>query len=149
MNAIPDLAWLEVDLRSTSRAILERLDREIRAVARAAELEENGRSALGAPPLSTTVALIGDRPAGETPPDHPLVVLAIEATRLIGRDPELATASTDANVPISRGIPAIAIGAGGRGGDAHTRGEWFDNTDGCLGIARALGIVVGAAGLSV
>jgi di/tripeptidase len=69
----------------------------------------------------------------------------MEATRLVGREPEPATASTDANVPISRGIPAIAIGAGGRGGDAHTQSEWFDNTDGCRGVARALTIVVGAA----
>jgi di/tripeptidase len=67
---------------------------------------------------------------------------------LIGRDPELATASTDANVPISLGVPAIAIGAGGRGGDAHTPGEWFDNTSGTVGLARALTIVVAAAGLA-
>jgi di/tripeptidase len=71
----------------------------------------------------------------------------MEATRVVGREPELATASTDANVPISRGIPAIAIGAGGRGGDAHSPTEWFDNTDGHTGLARALAIVVGAAGL--
>jgi acetylornithine deacetylase/succinyl-diaminopimelate desuccinylase-like protein len=147
VNAIPDEGWLEVDLRSTSSTLLERFDREVRAAVRAAEQEENDRRVRGAPPLAATVTVIGDRPSGETPADHPLVVLAMEATRLIGRDPELATASTDANVPISRGIPAIAIGAGGRGGDAHTAAEWFDNTDGPLGIARALAVVVGAAGL--
>ncbi len=79
--------------------------------------------------------------------EDPLVALAVEATRCIGREGELTTASTDANIPISRGIPAIAIGAGGRGGEAHTAHEWFDNTEGALGIARALTIVVGAAGL--
>jgi tripeptide aminopeptidase len=57
-------------------------------------------------------------------------------------------ASTDANVPISQGIPAIAIGAGGRGGDAHTRGEWFDNLHGTLGVARALTILIAAAQLA-
>ena len=57
-------------------------------------------------------------------------------------------ASTDANVPISLGIPAIAIGAGGRGGDAHTTAEWYDNTDGAIGAGRALTIVVSAASLS-
>ena len=67
---------------------------------------------------------------------------AIEATRLVGRQPDLALASTDANVPISQGIPAIAIGAGGRGGDAHTHAEWFDNVHGTLGVARALTIVM-------
>jgi acetylornithine deacetylase/succinyl-diaminopimelate desuccinylase-like protein len=146
VNSIPECGWLEVDLRSTSPVMLERYDREVRAVAEEAEREENARRALGTAPLSCTVSVIGHRPSGETPAEHPLVRLAMEATRLIGREPELATASTDANVPISRGIPAIAIGAGGHGGDAHTAGEWFDNTDGHLGVARALAIVVGAAG---
>jgi acetylornithine deacetylase/succinyl-diaminopimelate desuccinylase-like protein len=148
VNSIPDTGWLEVDLRSTSSTMLDRYDREIRAAARAAEQEENARRARGTLQLQCQVSLIGDRPSGETPPDHPLVKLAMEATRLIGRVPELATASTDANVPISRGIPAIAIGAGGRGGDAHTSAEWFDNTDGQLGVARALAIIVSGAGLS-
>jgi len=91
--------------------------------------------------------VIGDRPSGELSADHPLVTSAIEATQLIDREPELAAASTDANVPISLGVPAIAIGAGGRGGDAHTPGEWYDNTDGPLGIARALTILATAAEL--
>ena len=72
----------------------------------------------------------------------------MDATRLIGRDADLTTASTDSNVPISLGIPAIALGAGGRGGDAHTVGEWYDNTDGALGLARALTVVVTAAELT-
>ena len=74
---------------------------------------------------------------------------AADATRAIGRSPELATASTDANVPISLGVPAIAIGAGGRGGGVHTAGEWYDNTDGTLGVARALMVVVSAAELAL
>jgi tripeptide aminopeptidase len=147
VNAIPEEAWLEVDVRSTGNGVLEQLGRQVREAALAACDEENSRRVHGTPPLQVEVALIGDRPSGETPADHPLVVMAIEATRLIGREPELATASTDANVPISQGIPAIAIGAGGRGGDAHTPGEWFDNADGPLGISRALAVVVGAAGV--
>ncbi|HEX6965782.1 MAG TPA: M20/M25/M40 family metallo-hydrolase [Gemmatimonadaceae bacterium] len=146
VNTIPDEGWLEVDVRSTSSYALDLIERELRLVARVARDEENERSTRGAAPLAVHVALIGDRPSGETAAGHPLVVMAMEATRLVGREPELATASTDANVPISRGIPAIAIGAGGRGGDAHTASEWFDNTDACLGIARALGVVVGVAG---
>jgi tripeptide aminopeptidase len=148
VNAVPEEGWLEIDLRSTSRAVLERIDREIRHVASRAAQEENDRRAPGTVPLASTLETIGERPCGETPDDDPLVRAALEATALIGREPELATASTDANVPISRGIPAIAIGAGGRGGDAHTPGEWYDNVDGWLGIARALTIVVSAAGLS-
>ena len=148
VNAVPEEGWLEIDLRSTSSAVIERLDREIRRVASAAAEEENDRRAPGTVPLAATLETIGDRPCGETPDGDPLVLAALEATSLIGREPELATASTDANVPISRGIPAIAIGAGGRGGDAHTPGEWYDNVDGWLGVARALTIVVNAAELS-
>lgn len=148
LNSIPDSAWLEVDLRSTSLAMLEEHDRIFREIVRVATLDENSRRYRGTPPLSSEVLQIGDRPSGETPTDHPLVEIAIEATRLIGRAPELATASTDANVPISLGIPAIGIGAGGRGGDAHTEEEWFDNTGAHAGVARALGIVIGAAGLA-
>ena len=114
--------------------------------ARAAESEENDRRQRGTPPLALSIETIGDRPSGETSDRHPLVLAALEATRLVGREPELTTASTDANVPISLGIPAIAIGGGGRGGDAHTPGEWFENAEGRLGLARALGVVVAAAG---
>jgi acetylornithine deacetylase/succinyl-diaminopimelate desuccinylase-like protein len=148
LNSIPDSAWLEVDLRSTSPAMLEEHDRVLREIVRVATLDENSRRFRGTPPLSSEVLQIGDRPSGESPADNPLVEIAIEATRLIGRAPELATASTDANVPISLGIPAIGIGAGGRGGDAHTEEEWFDNAGAQVGVARALGIVVGAAGLA-
>ena len=147
VNSIPPDAWLEVDLRSTSQSVIARLDRELRELATAAAEEENARRAHGTTPLIAYVEVIGDRPCGETPAEHPLVELAMDATRRIGREGELTTASTDANVPISRGVPAIAIGAGGRGGEAHTASEWFDNRDGPLGIARALTIVVGAAGL--
>ena len=148
VNSIPDRAWLEVDARSASAAIIARLDRDVREAAAAGAAEENARRAPGATALAFTVEVIGERPGGETPVDHPLVLAAMEATRLVGRNPELAIASTDANIPISLGIPAVAIGAGGRGGDAHTPAEWFENTEGTLGLSRALGVVVSAAGLA-
>lgn len=148
VNAIPDDAWLEIDLRSTSESSLRTFESEIRAAAAAALHEENVRAVRGTPPLALEITVIGDRPSGETDASLPLVVAAMEATQLIGREADLATASTDANVPISRGIPAIAIGAGGRGGEAHTLAEWFENSAGHLGVVRALAIVVAAAGLA-
>ena len=148
VNSIPDRAWLEVDVRSASAAMIARLDRDVRDAAAAAAVEENARRAVATAPLAYTVEVIGERPGGETPVDHPLVLAALEATRLIGRSPELAIASTDANIPISLGIPAVAMGAGGRGGDAHTPGEWFENTEGTLGLCRALGLVVSVAGVT-
>lgn len=147
VNSIPEDAWLEVDLRSSSGEVLAGCVADIRAAVHTAAREENSRRAPGTDPLSNEVAMIGDRPCGVTSEHHALVRLAAAATRAIGRSPELVTASTDANVPISLGIPAIAIGAGGRGGGVHTPAEWYDNTDGTLGLTRALAIVVGAAGV--
>jgi acetylornithine deacetylase/succinyl-diaminopimelate desuccinylase-like protein len=148
VNAIPEDAWIEIDLRSSSSDVLERTSAEIETVLRVAVREENLRRAPGTSPLGFVVETIGDRPCGELPKDHPLVRAAAEATYAIGRTPELVTASTDANVPISLGVPAIAIGAGGRGGGVHTPAEWYDNTDGALGVARALTVLVAAAELA-
>jgi len=141
INSIPEDAWLEVDARSTRDATLERFEREIREIAAAAATEENQRRAPGTPSLTYRVTRIGDRPSGNTAEDSPLVVAALEATRLVGRAPELATASTDANAAIGIGAPAIAIGGGGHGGDAHSSREWFDNTSSTAGVERALTII--------
>lgn len=146
VNVIPDTAWLEVDLRSTATAMLDRHEHELRRVAALVCDETNARRAPGTDALTHAVEIIGDRPCGVLPAEHPLVALARDATRVVGRTPELATASTDANVPIALGIPAIAIGAGGRGGGAHTVDEWYVNDEGTRGIARALVIVVAVAG---
>jgi acetylornithine deacetylase/succinyl-diaminopimelate desuccinylase-like protein len=148
VNAIPACAWLEVDVRSLSPQVLVQIEARLRATVTRAERDANAQRSPGTAALGSTVEIIGDRPAGETAVGHPLVMAAMEATRLIGREPTLTTASTDANVPISLGIPAVAIGAGGRGGDAHTAGEWFEDADGARGLERALAITMAAAGLS-
>ena len=148
VNAIPAEAWLEVDLRSSSADVLARCAADIHQAVRVAAHEENARRAPGTTPLSFTIDIIGDRPCGEVDDAHPLVRAAMQATSIIGKTPQLATASTDANVPISLGIPAIAIGAGGRGGGIHTSSEWYDNIDGALGVSRALCLLVSSAGLT-
>jgi tripeptide aminopeptidase len=148
VNAIPKDGWLEVDARCADARVLDALTRAVDRAARFALAEENERRADGTPPLAMAIDVIGDRPCGEVPADDPLVRAARRATCLVGRVPELTVASTDANVPIGLGVAAIAIGAGGRGGDAHTPREWFDNTNGTVGVARALTIAVAAAGLA-
>ena len=147
VNSIPEHAWLELDVRSTSARSLDQMDLEVHRAVAAAAAAENARRARGTIALSTNIVCIGDRPGGETPADHPLVEAAQAMTLLSGCDPEHTVASTDANVPIGLGIPAIAIGAGGRGGDAHSASEWYDNTNGPRGAARALAIVCAAAEL--
>ncbi len=93
------------------------------------------------------VRRVGDRPSGLTPRTHPLVQTAVAATRALGHEHQLACASTDANVPIALGVPAVALGAGGRAGDAHLPSEWYENEEGVLGPVRALLVLAATAGL--
>jgi len=138
LNSIPQDAWLDLDLRSEDPRALAQLDVTVRAALERAADDENRTRSTGTPPLRLEVQLVGDRPCGLTPRAHPLVQAAIAANRALGRDCELASASTDANAPIALGIPAIALGAGGKAGDAHLTTEWFENVEGALGIVRAL-----------
>src|SRR5881392_3276954 len=138
LNSIPQEAWLDLDLRSEDPRALAQLDVTVRAALERAADDENRRRTAGSPPLRVEIQLLGDRPSGMTPRAHPLVQAAVAANRALGRDAELASASTDANVPIALGIPAIALGAGGKAGDAHLATEWYENVEGALGIIRAL-----------
>ena len=138
LNSIPQEAWLDLDLRSEDPRALAQLDVTVRAALDRASDDENRRRAAGSPPLRLEIQLLGDRPSGSTPRAHPLVQAAVAVNRALGRDAELTSASTDANVPIALGIPAIALGAGGKAGDAHLATEWFENVEGALGIVRAL-----------
>jgi tripeptide aminopeptidase len=146
VNAIPAESWLELDLRSEDPPTLARLEREARAILEEAvqgEIQASPRQA----PLVLKLEQIGSRPCGTTPPNAPLVQAAVEATKLLGGVPELTASSTDANVPIAFGVPAVAIGAGGRGGGVHTTHEWFENHRGARGIERALLTVLAVAGV--
>ncbi|PYP59449.1 MAG: peptidase M20 [Gemmatimonadetes bacterium] len=138
LNSIPQDAWLDLDLRSEDPRALAQLDVTVRAALERAADDENRTRTKGTPPLRVEVQLVGDRPCGITPRAHPLVQAAIAANRALGHDAELASASTDANAPIALGIPAIALGAGGKAGDAHLTTEWYENVEGALGIVRAL-----------
>jgi acetylornithine deacetylase/succinyl-diaminopimelate desuccinylase-like protein len=138
LNSIPQTAWFDLDLRSEEPRALEKLDTAVQAILTQALEEENRHRVPGTAPLTIDVRRVGDRPSGLTPRTHPLVQTAVAATRAVGHDHQLACASTDANVPIALGVPAVALGAGGRAGDAHLPTEWYENDKGALGIVRAL-----------
>jgi len=138
LNSIPQQAWFDLDLRSEEPHALEKLDAVVQAIVTQALDEENRHRVPGTAPLTCEVRRVGDRPSGLTPRTHPLVQTAVAATRAVGHDHQLACASTDANVPIALGVPAVALGAGGRAGDAHLPTEWYENEKGALGIVRAL-----------
>ena len=139
---------MEVDLRSESAEELRRLDAFFRRAAREAASDENAARRAGTPPVELELKVIGDRPGGQTAPDSPLVSLARAATRAVGREPRLDTSSTDSNIAISLGIPAITVGAGGSSGNSHTLAEWYDPRGRDLGLKRALLLILGAAGLA-
>jgi acetylornithine deacetylase/succinyl-diaminopimelate desuccinylase-like protein len=148
VNVIPAEATCDVDLRSVSPDELRRLDAFFRRAARAATDDENAARRPGAPPLSLELKLIGDRPGGATPEDSEIVRLAQAATRAVGVTPRLEVASTDSNIPISLGIPAVTLGAGGAGGGMHTLQEWHDPRGREAGLQRALLVALALSGLA-
>jgi acetylornithine deacetylase/succinyl-diaminopimelate desuccinylase-like protein len=143
VNAIPSEATMEVDLRSAADSELQRLDAFFRKAMRDAIDEENVKRRAGDSLLKLNVDLIGERPTGETPADSPLVEIAIEATKLLGVQPRLDQSSTDSNLPISLGIPAITLGAGGSSAFSHSLDEWYDPRGRDLGLKRGLLVILG------
>ena len=142
VNSIPESASMRVDLRSTSTPEIDRLERALRTALDQAVAVENRAAAKHAArkPLvvQSEVVEIGSRPAGELAPDARLlkVIRAVDAH--LGNTAQVQRASTDANIPLSLGREAIAIGGGGSGGGAHTLQEWFDCNGRDLGLRRIL-----------
>ncbi|HEV2800709.1 MAG TPA: M20/M25/M40 family metallo-hydrolase [Pyrinomonadaceae bacterium] len=147
VNCIAQEALMDVDLRSESPDELKRLDAYFRRAAREAAEEENAVRRRDTPPLELDMKLIGDRPGGETPKDAPLVRLAEAATRALGATPRLDCSSTDSNIAISLGVPAITVGAGGLSANSHTLDEWYDPRGRELALNRALLLLLGTVGM--
>jgi tripeptide aminopeptidase len=152
VNSIPESASMKVDIRSTSMAEMERLEQALRvALNRAVEEEtlsaEMKSSAQKRPAVSCEVVVIGNRPAGELQPGARIlqVVRAVDAQ--LANAAQVQRASTDANIPLSLGLEAIAIGGGGSGGGAHTLQEWFDSNGRELGLKRILLTMLALAGV--
>jgi acetylornithine deacetylase/succinyl-diaminopimelate desuccinylase-like protein len=146
VNSIPFEAVMEVDMRSESPESLDRIDAVFKTAMRKGLEEENAARRRG-PALELDLKQVGLRPSGTMPVETPLVQRALAASEVIGPRAELETSSTDSNIPISRGIPAITIGRGGEGGAGHAPGEWWINKDGHLAIQRALLLLVSEAGM--
>jgi tripeptide aminopeptidase len=153
VNSIPESASMKVDIRSTSMAEMERLEHSLRlALNRAVEDEtmaaEMRSSAQKRPSgVNCEVVVIGSRPAGELPAGARIlqVIRAVDAQ--LNNAAQVQRASTDANIPLSMGQEAIAIGGGGSGGGAHTLQEWFDSNGRELGLKRVLLTLLALAGV--
>ncbi len=143
VNAIPFEAWAEVDMRSADKAALQSLDARFHKAMDDAVVDENSR--WGSRQMTVDKALVGERPAGRTPGDSPIVVAAVSVTKALGFAVALDEGSTDSNIPMSLGIPAITIDGGGRGTGAHALDEAFDSTNSWQGTQRALLLAVALA----
>lgn len=137
VNSIPESATAEIDLRSVSAAQLELTEADALSTIRAAVRDAHDRYA-SQPPLTLEIVRIGDRPAAALPPDSPLLCSLRAVDRHLGIATECRIGSTDANLPLSLGIPALAIGAGGTAGGIHTLHEWYDPTGRELALRRIL-----------
>jgi len=146
VNSIPQSATMRVDTRSASVEQLDRLERALREAVKQGTVETRGRKKQEA--LTVEVQVIGDRPAADLPGDAHLlkVIRAVDAQ--LNNSSRVQRASTDANIPLSLGREAIAIGAGGSGGGAHTVNEWYDPAGRDLGLKRILLLTLALCGVS-
>jgi tripeptide aminopeptidase len=136
INAIPASARAKIDIRSESDEKIELLVGAMHAAVERAEEMENAR-AIG-PKVTAKIKEIGSRPAARLPNDAPIVARIRAVDAHLGIRSRLDCASTDANIPLSLGIPAVCIGAGGQGGGAHTLAEWYRSAGRDLGLKRIL-----------
>src|SRR5205807_5794880 len=153
VNSIPESASMRVDIRSTSMAEMERLEHALRQSLDTA-IEEETRATEGrlassrkASGLSSEIVVIGNRPAGELDTNARILQVIRAVDSYLGNAAQIQRASTDANIPLSLGREAIAIGGGGTGGGAHTLQEWFDCSGRELGLKRILLAALALAGV--
>ena len=147
VNSVPFEAWMQVDMRSVSDDRLREIDALFRRTVLEAVTEQNARRGRG-DSLVADLELVGDRPSGEIAFDAPLIQRAAAAIMHFGLDPAPGRSSTDSNIPISRGIPAVTLGGGGRGSGAHSLDEWWLDRDSHIAIQRTLLVVLAHAGLA-
>jgi acetylornithine deacetylase/succinyl-diaminopimelate desuccinylase-like protein len=147
VNAIAGEAHMTVDLRSNATEELLKLKARVLALVSEAAAEENKR--WGSDRITVEINLIGERPAGVVAEDSPLVEAARRSAAAIAREPHVvfAGASTDSNLAMSLGIPAVTIGGGGEGGNWHSLNEWYRPTDAYLGPQNALLTLLMLAGM--
>ena len=149
VNAIPDRVWTEFDLRSEDANELDALEARFIDLLADAVAAENATRSTRNGAVAHEIVKIGDRPAGQTPEDSALPQLAQAAIAAHGFTPQFDASSTDANLPMSLGIPAIKIGSGGTGGRAHALDEWIDvePEHSVRGMAAGLATLLAVAGV--
>ena len=147
INSIAFESWMEIDMRSGSQDKLDDIDAVLQAAIEQALQEENA-ARLDGPELTVDVERVGTRPAALGDERSAIVQRAVAATEAFGIEPQLRISSTDANLPISKGIPAITMSRGGISGNSHAPEEWWQNKDGHIGIQIGLITLLAEAGIA-
>ena len=152
VNSIPAKASIKVDLRSEAEPEILKLETALRRAIQNGMDEEmqaaRDHGVAGGGGLSIDTKVLGLRPGGELPPNSPLLAAVQAADDYLGNRARMERSSTDANIPLSLGIPAIALGAGGNSGGAHSLQEWYDPTGREIGMQRLLLTLLQVAGLN-
>jgi acetylornithine deacetylase/succinyl-diaminopimelate desuccinylase-like protein len=148
VNSIPASVQMDVDLRSESCAELKILNDAFLAIVRQAADEENGARSTREGRIEADPKVIGDRPCGETALSTPIVQTTTAAVKSFGLRPSYEISSTDSNVPMNMGIPAVTIGRGGPGGRGHSPDEWTDveKTGAVQATQVAMTVILAVAG---
>jgi len=147
INSIPFEAWMEIDMRSGDQSKLDDIDAVLQgAIAEALAAENEGRAKGEA--LTVEVKRVGTRPAAKGDSQSALVQRAMAAATALGVAPSLRISSTDSNLPISLGVPAVTMSRGGKNGGAHSLDEWWQDVDGYLGPQLGLLTLLAEAGLA-
>jgi len=150
VNSIPNEVWVEVDLRSEAPVELARLEQRFLAILDQAVQAENHARSTEQGVITVEATLIGDRPAGSTAADSDIVKHSTAALEAHGFAVRHVASSTDANIPMSLGIPAVKIGSGGTGGRGHSLDEWIDveQSNSVRGMAAGLTAILAVAGIA-
>ncbi len=144
INSIPFASIMEIDMRSIDPARLDTMDVILKDAVNAALAAQNKIKRLGKP-LTVTIDKIGDRPSGELSEKLPIIQRAMACTAFMGKRPQLTRGSTNSNIPISLGIPAVTIGRGGVGRNAHSLDEWWLDVEGYKSTQLALLLLLSEA----
>jgi len=147
INSIPFKSSMQIDIRSIDPNRLNDME-EILYNSMNKALDEQNEIKRRGPDLKLTINKIGNRPSGKVDESVPLIQKTIAATQYMGIEPRLTIGSTDSNIPISLGLPAVTIGRGGEGGGAHSLDEWWLNKDGFRSIQLALLILLSESGIN-
>ena len=147
INSIPFKSSMQIDIRSIDPKRLNDME-EILFNSMNKALDEQNAIKRSGPDLKLTINKIGNRPSGKVDESVPLIQKTIAATQYMGVEPRLTIGSTDSNIPISLGLPAVTIGRGGVGGGAHSLDEWWLNKDGYKSIQLALLILLSESGIN-